>query len=136
MNEWVTVWESGLLRFAAVVLASVPVVRYVIVPFGKAVRAFVRGAKALTQEVEQVRQLVASQHRLVYRELNTNGGASLVDKVNRLSAEVGNVKLEQQRLSGAIVAFLFRHDEQFAEVWDYLREEYGLDRRDEEAGEE
>ena len=134
--EWLPVWESNILRFAAVVLASVPIVKYILAPFFRAARAFWRGVKSLTQEVEQVRQLVASQHRLVYRELNTNGGSSLVDKVTRLSAEVGNVKLEQQRLSGAIVAFLFRHDEQFAEVWDYLREEYGLDRRDEEADDE
>lgn len=129
MADWLPLWESTFLRFAAIVLASVPIARYVVVPLFRGGRAFWRGVKALTAEVEQVRHLVAEQNKVVKQELQDDGNGSLKSQVVKLRTEVAN-------LSGSMVAYVFNHSQKHKGEWEFLREEYGLDRRDPEGGED
>lgn len=136
--EWVPVWEDVTLRLAgtaAAIAAGIMGLRViwqqVIVRLFHRYRRMKKATVDLAAEISKIRAHTASMNETVQRELTTNGGTSAVDKINVLTAKMSKLERDQMRLAGSIVAFLFRHDAEFDEAWEYLRDEYGVDRRDE-----
>lgn len=154
MNEWLPLWENVVLRLAALCVASGIIVRYIVIPTVRGVRASIRRAKALTAEVEEVRRLVASQHSIIQNELTPNGGGSAVDKISDLQTQIHRVKddlssqhaeltehigdvhskaakLERdaEHTAASWIKYVFEHRRDHNDLHQWLRDEYGLDRR-------
>ncbi len=159
-DAWIPLWENVVLRTAAFLVAAGIVWRYAVFPLFKTVRAFFKRAKKLTAEVEEVRRLVASQHTIINAELKPNGGGSTVDKIDRLAADLAAVQSdltrqhagleahiaaaqeygakrdrESEAMAAAFIKYSFDHRRDHKELHDWLRETFGIDRRqaDEEA---
>ena len=97
--DWISLSENVVLRLAAFSVAAGVVFRYVLRPFFNTVGRALRGYRALTAEVEEVRRLVSSQNSVVMTQLG-NGGQSVPDKLTRVESDMADVKEDVSDLKG------------------------------------
>lgn len=128
MELW-PILNSTVAQVAAFLVGLGVIGRYVIVPVFLGIRATKRRAHELAVEVEKIRAAVATVEHIAQRELTTNGGSSVVDKINTMTTEVGEIRRDQALMAGSWVKYAFEHARDHKELFIWLKDEHGLDRR-------
>lgn len=79
--DWLPTWGNWTVSLASYCVAAGILWRYIVVKVWRGARRFIRGIKALTAEVEEVRRLVSDQHVAIKSELTDDGNGSLKNNV-------------------------------------------------------
>lgn len=128
--EWVTLWESALVRTAGMLIAAGVIWKYAVYPFLKGVKAFLDRAKKVSKEISEIREHAAT----VSKEVTPNGGKSMHDKLNKVVTQQVEQGRQLDQLGASFVKYAFDHAQDHTSMHRWLAEEYGVDRRDEDEG--